>query len=89
MPSRPRQQKKSARGSRRLGAMDAATRSLAIELGPAGIRVNAKYQAMDRNARVIPGLYCAGESASGFAMHGLAKCLVSGYIAGREAALEA
>jgi succinate dehydrogenase/fumarate reductase flavoprotein subunit len=55
----------------------------------AGIRVNPKYQAMDRNARVIPGLYCAGESASGFAMHGLAKCLVSGYIAGGEAAREA
>jgi urocanate reductase len=55
----------------------------------AGIRVNPKYQVMDRQARVIPGLYCVGESASGFAMHGLAKCLVSGYIAGGGAALEA
>jgi predicted oxidoreductase len=54
----------------------------------AGIRVNPKYQVMDRQARVIPGLYCAGESASGFAMHGLAKCLVSGYIAGGGAAFE-
>jgi urocanate reductase len=54
----------------------------------AGIRVNPKYQVMDRRARVIAGLYCVGESASGFAMHGLAKCLVSGYIAGGGAALE-
>lgn len=54
----------------------------------AGLRVNEKYQVVDRQAQVIPGLYCAGESASGFAMHGLAKGLVSGYIAGREAALE-
>jgi succinate dehydrogenase/fumarate reductase flavoprotein subunit len=55
----------------------------------AGIRVNAKYQVVDHHAHVIPGLYCVGESASGFAMHGLAKCLVSGYIAGREAAKDA
>ena len=55
----------------------------------AGIRVNAKYQVVDHHAHVIPGLYCVGESASGFAMHGLAKCLVSGFIAGREAAKEA
>jgi len=55
----------------------------------AGLRVNAKYQVVDRHALVIPSLYCVGESASGFAMHGLAKCLVSGYIAGRVAALEA
>ncbi len=55
----------------------------------AGIRVNPKYQVMDCHARVIAGLYAAGESASGFAMHGLAKCLVSGYIAGEEAAREA
>jgi hypothetical protein len=51
-----------------------------------GLRVNAKYQVMDWHARVIPGLYCVGESSSGFAMHGLARCLVSGYIAGGEAA---
>jgi len=55
----------------------------------AGLRVNAKYQVIDRHFQVIPGLYATGESASGFAMHGLAKCLVSGYIAGAEAAQEA
>jgi hypothetical protein len=52
----------------------------------AGLRVNGKYQVVDRQAQVIPGLYCVGESAGGFDMHGLGKCLVSGYIAGGEAA---
>ena len=47
---------------------------------------NAKYQVVDRQAQVISGLYCVGESASGLAMHGLSKCLVAGFIAGREAA---
>jgi urocanate reductase len=54
----------------------------------AGLRVNSKYQVVDRQALVIPGLYCVGESAGGFDMHGLGKCLVSGYIAGGEAARE-
>jgi succinate dehydrogenase/fumarate reductase flavoprotein subunit len=35
---------------------------------------------------VIPGLYCGGESAGGFSQHGLAKGIVYGRIAGREAA---
>jgi hypothetical protein len=55
----------------------------------AGLRVNSKYQVIDRQAEIIPGLYCIGESAGGFDMHGLGKCLVSGYIAGGEAAQEA
>ena len=38
-------------------------------------------------AKVIPGLYCAGESAGGFALHGLPRVVVFGRIAGREAAL--
>jgi urocanate reductase len=54
----------------------------------AGLRVNAKYQVLDRHAQVIPGLYCVGESAGGFGMHGLARSLVGGYIAGGEAALK-
>jgi urocanate reductase len=54
----------------------------------AGLRVNGKYQVIDRHAQVISGLYCTGESAGGFDMHGLGKCLVSGYIAGGEAARE-
>lgn len=54
----------------------------------AGLRVNGKYRVIDREAKVIPSLYCIGESAGGFDMHGLGKCLVSGYIAGAEAARE-
>lgn len=51
-----------------------------------GVRINAKAQVIDMNGRVIPGLYCAGESAGGFNLHGLAKSIVQGRIAGREAA---
>lgn len=54
----------------------------------AGIRVNTKAQALDLQGNAIPGLYCAGETTGGFAIHGLAKCIVFGRIAGREAALE-
>jgi hypothetical protein len=51
-----------------------------------GLRINGKAQVMDLYGHVIPGLYCGGESAGGFNQHGLARCLVQGRIAGREAA---
>jgi succinate dehydrogenase/fumarate reductase flavoprotein subunit len=54
----------------------------------AGLRVNARNQVQDINGEVIPGLYCAGESAGGFSEHGLARCIVGGLIAGRNAAAE-
>jgi succinate dehydrogenase/fumarate reductase flavoprotein subunit len=38
--------------------------------------------------RVIPGLYCGGESAGGFSQHGLARAVCQGYIAGKNAVLE-
>ena len=50
----------------------------------AGLRINAKCQVMDMNAKVIPGLYCGGESAGGFSQHGLARAACQGYIAGRK-----
>ncbi len=53
----------------------------------AGLRVNTKCQVIDMKGAAIPGLYCAGESAGGFALHGLPRCCVFGRIAGREAAL--
>ena len=53
-----------------------------------GLRINGKCQVMDMNARVIPGLYCAGESAGGFNQHGLGRCTTQGYIAGINAVLE-
>jgi tRNA U34 5-carboxymethylaminomethyl modifying enzyme MnmG/GidA len=43
---------------------------------------------MDMNGRVIPGLYCAGESAGGFNQHGLGRCTTQGFIAGLNAAAE-
>lgn len=51
-----------------------------------GLRINSRAQVIGWEGNVIPGLYCAGESAGGFNQHGLAKCLVFGRIAGREAA---
>ncbi|MDR2215874.1 MAG: FAD-dependent oxidoreductase [Nevskiaceae bacterium] len=54
----------------------------------AGLRINAKCQVMDMNGAVIAGLYCAGESAGGFSMHGLARATCQGFIAGTNAATE-
>jgi succinate dehydrogenase/fumarate reductase flavoprotein subunit len=54
----------------------------------AGLRINQKCQVMDMNGRVMPGLYCAGESAGGFNQHGLGRCTTQGYIAGKNAAAE-
>lgn len=53
-----------------------------------GLRINAKCQVVDLWGNVIPGLYCGGESAGGFSMHGLARCVVQGRIAGMNAAAE-
>jgi succinate dehydrogenase/fumarate reductase flavoprotein subunit len=54
----------------------------------AGLRINGKCQVMDMNGQVIPGFYCAGESAGGFNQHGLGRCTTQGYIAGKNAAGE-
>ena len=54
-----------------------------------GLRVNAKFQVVDVFGNVIPGFYCAGESAAGLTLHGLARCSVGGYIAGTHAAIDA
>jgi hypothetical protein len=55
----------------------------------AGLRINAKCQVIDFSGNVIPGLFCGGESAGGFSLHGLARCTVQGRIAGKNAAAEA
>ncbi len=52
----------------------------------AGLRISAKCEVMDLNGNVIPGLYCGGESAGGFSLHGIARCAVQGRIAAREIA---
>jgi succinate dehydrogenase/fumarate reductase flavoprotein subunit len=54
----------------------------------AGLRINPACQVIDMQGAVIPGLYCGGESAGGFSQHGLARCVVQGLIAGRNAAGE-
>ncbi|MGH7798916.1 MAG: FAD-dependent oxidoreductase [Candidatus Binatia bacterium] len=54
----------------------------------AGLRINAKCQVLDMKGQVIPGLYCAGESAGGFNQHGMGRCATQGYISGINAAAE-
>jgi succinate dehydrogenase/fumarate reductase flavoprotein subunit len=54
----------------------------------AGLRINARCQVIDMNGEAIPGLYCGGESAGGFSMHGLPRAIVQGLIAGRNAATQ-
>lgn len=53
-----------------------------------GLRVNRKMQVMDLFGEVIPGLYCCGESSGGQRIHGLGRVITSGYIAGKNAAIE-
>jgi FAD binding domain-containing protein len=51
-----------------------------------GLKINTRCQVIDTQGQVIPGLYAAGETAGGFALHGLPRVTVFGRIAGREAA---
>src|SRR3970282_391825 len=55
----------------------------------AGLRINAQCQVIDMKGQIIPGLYCAGESAGGFNQHGMGRCATQGYISGIHAAAEA
>ena len=52
----------------------------------AGLRVDEKMQVVDLHGKVIPNLFCAGESCGGMRVHGLGRVITSGYIAGRSAA---
>ena len=52
----------------------------------AGLRINMHCQVLDMNGKIIPGLYCGGESAGGCSQHGVGRCLTQGYIAGKHAA---
>lgn len=51
-----------------------------------GLRIDAKCRVIDMNGKVIPGLYCAGESAGGFNQHGMGRCVTQGFICGTDAA---
>ncbi len=50
----------------------------------AGLRVNGKNQVVDMAGKVIPGLYCGGESAGGASQHGMGRCFTAGYVIGAE-----
>jgi hypothetical protein len=52
----------------------------------AGLRINENCEVMDIYGKVIPGFYCAGEAAGAFALHGLGRCIGTGYIAATHAA---
>jgi len=64
----------------------AAWATLIVHDTRAGLRINAKCQVIDMKGQVIPGLYCAGESAGGFNQHGMGRCTTQGFICGVEAA---
>lgn len=53
-----------------------------------GLRVNGKWQVLDVQAAAIPGLYATGEAAGGLDLCGLAKAIVSGRIAAKNATVE-
>lgn len=54
-----------------------------------GLRTNTKCEVMDVHGAVIPGLYAVGETQGGFQMHGLARCIVFGRLAGMAVAAQA
>jgi succinate dehydrogenase/fumarate reductase flavoprotein subunit len=66
----------------------AAWATLVVHDTRAGLRINARCQVLDMKGVVIPGLYCAGESAGGFNQHGMGRCTTQGFIAGIHAAAE-
>ena len=53
-----------------------------------GLRIDGETRVIDMEGRPIPGLFAGGEASGGGTQHGLGRCLVHGYIAGRQAALE-
>jgi hypothetical protein len=67
----------------------AAWGSIIVHDTRSGLRINARCQVVDFNGKVIPGLYCAGESAGGFNQHGMGRCVTQGFISGINAAAEA
>jgi succinate dehydrogenase/fumarate reductase flavoprotein subunit len=54
----------------------------------AGLRIDAGCRVLDLGGNVIPGLYCGGESAGGFSLHGIPRAMCQGLIAGQRAAAE-
>lgn len=53
-----------------------------------GLAVNAKSQVLDICGEVIPGLYAGGEAAGGLSTVGMPRAIITGRIAGENAAAE-
>jgi succinate dehydrogenase/fumarate reductase flavoprotein subunit len=53
-----------------------------------GLAVNAKSQVLDISGKVIPGLYAGGEAAGGLGTVGMPRAIITGLIAGENAAAE-
>ncbi|MGD0627187.1 MAG: FAD-dependent oxidoreductase [Thermodesulfobacteriota bacterium] len=53
-----------------------------------GLAVNARSQVLDINGKVIPGLYAGGEAAGGLGVVGMPRAIITGRIAGENAAAE-
>lgn len=54
----------------------------------AGLRINPDGQVIDLEGQLIPGLYACGDTAGGFAQHGVARSFVFGRLAGLHAAAQ-
>jgi len=53
-----------------------------------GLAVNARSQVLDIYGKVIPGLYAGGEAAGGLGVAGMPRAIITGRIAGENAAAE-
>jgi predicted oxidoreductase len=53
-----------------------------------GLAVNARSQVLDINGKVIPGLYAGGEASGGLGAVGMPRAIITGRIAGENAAAE-
>ncbi len=48
-----------------------------------GLRINENCQVLDIYGKIIPGLYCGGESAGGSSQHGFGRCFPQALIAAK------
>jgi succinate dehydrogenase/fumarate reductase flavoprotein subunit len=52
-----------------------------------GLAVNGRSQVLDIHGKVIPGLYAGGEAAGGLGVAGMPRAIITGRIAGENAAV--
>lgn len=68
------------------GPFYAAWATFAVHDSYAGLRIDGDCRVLDWEGKVVDGLWCGGESASGCSQHGLGRCLKQGYIIGQRLA---